>query len=529
MIDVETLSLEQKVGQLFHVGFPDTEPTAEVESLIRESHVGGVIYFSRNLQTPEQTRELSRSLQRAAVDTGAEIPLFLSVDQEGGTVRRLPYYTDVPGQMAVGATGDPAAAEAVARVTATHLRSVGINYNLAPVLDVNNDPSNPVIGVRSYGEEPADVATFGERYADALQSAGVVACGKHFPGHGDTATDSHAELPVVDASEERLERVEFRPFERAIESGIDSIMTAHVAFPEITGSKTKPATLSRDVLTGLLRERLGFGGLVSTDCLEMNAIADTVGTERGAVETIAAGADIVLVSHSADRQRNAIEAVLEAVETGDLSEDRIDESVARILAVKERRDLRPASSENEPAGGAGETDPASTRDTDALREISREAVTVLRGDVDETLPFVDDEPIRVVGPRTTDGSPAAEALSTLDAVTARLTDRGFDVRVAEIGADDAVDTSAFPVDAQVLCCTAAVARNPEQADAVSELVEDGCSPVVVSLTNPYDVRHLPAVEPVLTTYDPSSGNLDALVDVLVGDERPRGRPPASVR
>ncbi|SDR04547.1 beta-N-acetylhexosaminidase [Natronobacterium texcoconense] len=519
---VADLTLEQKVGQLFHVGFPGTEPTDEIRSLIREYHVGGVIYFSRNLETPEQTRTLSRSLQRTALEEGAEIPLFLSVDQEGGTVRRLPYYTETPGAMAAGATDDPDAAETVARVTAAQLRSVGINCNLAPVLDVNNNPDNPVIGVRSYGEDPDEVATFGERYLEALQSADVVACGKHFPGHGDTSTDSHAELPVVDADGDRLEDVEFRPFERAIDAGIDAIMTAHVAFPAITGSETKPATLSRAVLTDLLRDRLGFDGLLTTDCMEMNAIADTVGTERGAVEAIAAGADVVLVSHSADRQRRAIEAVLEAVETGELAEDRIDESVERILTLKSRRDLRPERS-------GAESDPAADSDLAALRDLSRDAVTLVRGEFDTALPFDPDEPLYIVGPRTTGGSPAAETQSALDVLAAQLTDRGFETHVLEVDREEPADLSSIPVGSQLLCCAANVARNPAQASALERLLDASHSPVVVSVNNPYDVHHLPAVEPFLTTYDPSAGNLRALVDVLVGDERPRGRPPASLR
>ncbi|WP_440772558.1 beta-N-acetylhexosaminidase [Natronorubrum sp. DTA28] len=523
MIGVDSLSLEQKVGQLFHVGFPGPEPTAELESLIREYHVGGVIYFSRNLETPEQTRTLSRSLQRSALEGGAEIPLFLSVDQEGGTVRRLPYYTDVPGQMAVGATGEPSAAATVAKITARQLRSVGINFNLAPVLDVNNNPANPVIGVRSYGEDPDTVAAFGSRYLEALQSESVVACGKHFPGHGDTATDSHVELPIVDADEDRLARVEFRPFVRAIESGIDSIMTAHVAFPAITGSETKPATLSPAVLTDLLRDRLGFSGVLITDCMEMNAITETVGTERGAVEAIRAGADVVLVSHSADRQRSAIDAVIEAVESGALSETRIDDSVNRILELKDRRDLRPAD-----AASSGDCSPLSERELSAVRDISHASVTLLRGRLDERQ--IDaDEQLYVVAPRTTGGSPAAETQSASAVLRSTLEERGLEVTLLEIGDASAVDGTAIPAGAQVLCCTADVARNPEQRDAVETVIEAGHSPVVVSLTNPYDSHHVPTAETFLTTYDPSPGNLSALVDVLLGDRSPRGSPPTSLR
>ena len=525
MRSVDQLTLEEKVGQLFHVGFPDSNPTAELESLIQDYHVGGIIYFSRNLRTPEQTRSLSQSLQQTALESGAGIPLLLSVDQEGGTVRRLPYYTEVPGAMAVGATGDPTAAARVARVTAAHLQSVGINFNLAPVLDVNNNPDNPVIGVRSYGEKPVDVAEFGEQYLEALQSAGIVACGKHFPGHGDTSSDSHLELPVVDADKSRLERIEFRPFERAIDAGIDAIMTAHVAFPAITGSETKPATLSRAVLTDLLRDRFGFEGLVTTDCMEMNAIADTVGTEQGAIEAIAAGADIVLVSHSSDRQRQAIEAVIEAVEGERLSERRIDESVQRILAAKDRRQLRSADPLPD-TGGA--TDPADDRDLAALGELSQNAVTVVRGDIDEVLPFDLEDTLYVVGPRTICGSPATDAKAALDVLTDTLREHGFETSVLAVDDHMPEDLSSIPPTAQVVCCTSDVTRNPVQGTVVERLGARSRA-VVASLSNPYDVSHLPPVEPFLTTYDPSTGNLRALADVLAGRTVPGGRPPASLR
>ncbi|MXV60490.1 beta-N-acetylhexosaminidase [Natronorubrum sp. JWXQ-INN-674] len=519
---LSTLSLEQKVGQLFHVGFPETEPTPALEELICDYHVGGVIYFSRNLETPEQTRSLSKALQQRALDSGAEIPLLLSVDQEGGTVRRLPYGTDVPGQMAVGATETPVNAATVARVTAKQLRDVGINFNLAPVLDVNNNPENPVIGVRSYSEDAETVATFGTRYFETLQSESVVACGKHFPGHGDTATDSHAELPVVDAHGDRLEEVELRPFARAIEAGIDAIMTAHVAFPAITGSETKPATLSPAVLTDLLRDELGFTGVLTTDCMEMNAIAETVGTARGAVEAIAAGADVVLVSHSPDKQRRAIERVIDAVERGEIAETRIDESVRRILTLKSNRDLQPA-----PLTESGSETVITGDDRVALRTISRDAVTLLRGNLD-TRPIDPNDQLHLIAPAQTSGSPAAESQSAGSVLESLFEKRDVDTRLIEIGSETDLKT-AVPTAAQVLCCTADVARNPEQATAVEALRAAGHSPVVAALTTPYDCLELSQVEPVLTTYDPTLGNLTALVDVLLGEQDPRGTPPTSLR
>lgn len=509
---VEDLTREEKIGQLFQVGFPGTEPTEEVEELLTEYHVGGVIYFARNLESPGQTRALSRSLQETATAEGGP-PLVISTDQEGGTVRRLPFYTPTPGAMAIGATGDPEAAKTVADVTGSGLRSVGINLNLAPVLDVNSNPENPVIGVRSFGEESEVVAEFGSRYVRALQSAGVAACGKHFPGHGDTATDSHLELPVVDGSEERLEEVELAPFRRAVKTGIDAVMTAHVAFPAITGSRSEPATLSRAVLSGCLRDRLGFDGLVVTDCMEMDAIADGVGTPRGCVEAIKAGADVVLVSHTPDRQRRSVRAVREAIADGEIPESRLDEAVERVLSLKRRRDLRPT-----------DTEPDAEADQRAVRSVARRAVTLLRGD---RVGFATDEPLTVFAAGTRRGSPAEDGRGYVGTLTDLLGERGFEIRkVVRFGeGSEEPDLEAVPEDGQMLCCTADASRDPEQVEIVSRLAD----PTVVAVRNPYDLRVLPEVEPLLTIYDPTPGNLAALVEILAGDRRPEGRCPPSLR
>ncbi|MEY7852191.1 beta-N-acetylhexosaminidase [Natrarchaeobius sp. A-rgal3] len=522
---VESLSLEEKVGQLFHVGFDGTEPTAAVEELIREYHVGGVIYFSRNIASPEQTRTLSQSIQRMAADSGSGLPLFVSVDQEGGTVRRLPFHTPVPGQMAIGATDDPNAAATVGGVTARQLRSVGINWNLAPVLDVNNNPDNPVVGVRSYGEEAERVGEFGARYVDALQSVGVLACGKHFPGHGDTTTDSHADMPVVDADEERVRRVELTPFERAIDAGIDAIMTAHVAFPALTGSDTTPATISRDVLTGCLRDQLGFEGLIVTDCMEMNAISDSVGTPGGAVEAVRAGADAVLVSHTPETQRAAIDAVVEAAEDGDLPDSRIDDAVERILSLKRSRTLSSLEVDEPTDSDALEPDTSANRD--AIREIATDAVTLVTDDAG-LLPLATDEPLSVVAASSSVGSPAEDNRPYTDALFEALETQGYATELTQFTDASSLDPSSI-VHERVLCCTAGAARDPEQAAAVESLVDAGLEPVVVAVRDPYDYHALPFVETFLTTYDPTLPNFEALAAVLAGDRTPRGRVLPSLR
>lgn len=282
------MSLAADAGQLFVIGFPGTEPDSDVESLIRDEGVGGVILFARNLVDPPQVRRLTAHLQSFS----SALPLLIATDQEGGIVLRIgsdgAEATPWPGAMSLGAAASADLTRRVGAGIARELRAMGINMNLAPVLDVNVNPSNPVIGVRSFGADPHRVAENGVAYIEGHHEAGVLATAKHFPGHGDTAFDSHLALASVPHAIDRLEAVELIPFRRAIAAGVDAIMTAHVAFPAVEPDPATPATLSPAVLTGLLRQRLGFDGLVITDCMEMKAIADHVGTVEGAVRAIAA-------------------------------------------------------------------------------------------------------------------------------------------------------------------------------------------------------------------------------------------------
>jgi beta-N-acetylhexosaminidase len=334
---LKNMSLEEKVGQLFQVGFQSKSIDREIKDLIENYHIGGVIYFTRNIENLEQTASLSKNLQQLALNSGSGIPLFISVDQEGGKVRRIKDLTYFPANIEIGATGDKELSRKAAAVTAKELKGLGINVNLAPVLDVNNNPANPVIGERSFGADPILVAEMGVAYIKGLQAEGIIATAKHFPGHGDTAVDSHFDLPVINHSRERLDQVELYPFKKAIEAGVDSIMAAHIYFSTIEPEAGIPATLSKAVLNDLLREELNFDGVIITDDMEMGAIKNSFGTAAGAVKTIEAGADIVLISHSYDKQKQAIEALIKAVENGRISEKRIEESLRRIIKLKGKR------------------------------------------------------------------------------------------------------------------------------------------------------------------------------------------------
>ena len=326
------MTIRDTVGQLLMVGFQGTELSRTFLDWLQEYRPGGVILFSRNLVDPEQVARLTNALQAHAPDS----PLLIAIDEEGGCVSRLPQgFTTFPAASRIAECRSPDVAYEVAEVTAQELRAVGINMNLAPVLDVNSNPANPIIGDRAYGTQPERVCTYGMAVMQGLEDNGIIPCGKHFPGHGDTMTDSHHVLPVVDANRTRLDNIELEPFRQAIRRGLPALMTAHVRYPALDAEA--PATLSRPILTDLLRNELGFQGVTLTDDMEMRAILDHQPIGKASVRALQAGADMIVICHQQERQREAVTAIEQALEQGELSWERLTASVARIQALKEKR------------------------------------------------------------------------------------------------------------------------------------------------------------------------------------------------
>lgn len=324
--------LKQKVGQLFIVGFDDTKINSHIENLIKDFNVGNVILFERNCKTPEQILKLIQNLQKLAIKYNG-VPMFIGIDQENGMVTRIGEgVCTFPGNMAQANGATEEEIYQVAKYTGEMLEALGINYNLAPSLDINNNPNNPIIGIRSFGENPETVTNMGLACIKGFQDAGIISTAKHFPGHGDTAIDSHLTLPCIPHSKERLEKVELYPFKAAIDAGVKSIMTAHIIFPAY--EPVYPATLSPLVLTNLLRQDLGFHNLIITDCMEMKAISDTYTTQQASVMAIAAGADIVCISHTEKLQREALEETLIQAEQNMKLQAKIDTAADRILSIK---------------------------------------------------------------------------------------------------------------------------------------------------------------------------------------------------
>jgi beta-N-acetylhexosaminidase len=516
---VNLMTLEEKVAQMFFVGFKGTELPDRYATFIEKQGLGGIILFTRNVQSPEQLKALTSAIQTSGRRSRQGLPLAVSIDQEGGTVVRMDEpsgYTHFPGNMALGAADDETLTYRAARVMAAEMRAVGINWNYAPVLDVNNNPVNPVIGVRSYGSSPELVAKHGVAAVKGFQAGAVAACGKHFPGHGDTSVDSHLALPVIPHGRERLNAVELVPFKAAIAAGVDSFMTAHVFFPELEPTPGMPATLSRNVMTGLLREELGFDGVICTDCLEMKAIADNFTPAEVVELAVEAGVDALLVSHTWDLQIAMYEALLDAVRTGKISEERINQSAYRVVRMKLNRQM-----DQEFPSTIGTADHKAV-----AMEVARKAVTVTKGA--EHLPL--SGKVTLVLPRVIWFAQVEDSRTVLADLLGGLKAAGLEVDAIDcplnmdgIDVDDII-RRAGP-GGTVVFGSAGARRFPQQAEVGEKLAAAGCRVVVVGRRMPYDLEMFPSAVAHLAAYDDSPAMQQAVAEALIGKLKPTGKMP----
>jgi beta-N-acetylhexosaminidase len=533
---IREMTLREKVGQLFvpyvYGQTADTQDPAMVaqnrrlhgvdnaDGLVDHYRPGGVILFARsgNVESPRAIARLSNGIQRAAMRQRAPIPLLISTDQEHGVVCRVPEpATHFPGSMAIGATRSVRHARTAARISGEELRAMGINQNLAPVADVNSRAANPVIGVRSFGEDPSLVSELSAAQVLGYQGANLSSTAKHFPGHGDTAVDSHAGLPSINEDVATLWREDVPPFEAAIRAGVDAIMTAHIVVPALDPSG-RPATLSEPVLTGLLRERMGFGGLIVTDSLIMAGVRGMYPDDRVPVEAIKAGADVLLMPPDLPA---AYEGVLAAVRCGELTERRIDESVARILEVKLRRGLFENPYVDE---AAVEVCAGGREHVAAAQEIARDSITLVKDDAG-ALPL----------------SPAGGGKVLVTGWGARTTGR-LARRLAARGAGgERVETGANPTAARRAPAVAAAARNDVvvvtthnsplhagQRELVKSLLATGKPVIVAAVGNPYDISGFPHAPTYIATYSYSAASMEALAGALFGEYSPSGRLPVTI-
>lgn len=513
-------------GRLCFVDFSDPTPTPAVERRITDDHVSGVVLFRKNVRTPQQVATLTAALQTIAADRGTA-PLWVSIDHEGGAVTRFPAAgaagseatpvgTPVPGAMALGASVDRGLAREAGKVVGRELRAMGITLNFAPVMDVNSNPANPIIGTRSFGEDPALVDAMGTAYIGGLQDAGVAATAKHFPGHGDTSVDSHVGLPRVDHGLERLTAVELPPFAAAVHAGVAAVMTAHIVHPSLDPSGA-PATMSEPILTGLLRERMGFRGLVFTDSMSMRAIIDHFGVGDAAVRSIRAGCDIVLALGPDALQEEILDHLARAIEAGAIPEGRVREAHERVETALARwmgeSARRPSGSSHGLADGLSSA-VGIDEHCDVAARIAAAAVTLVR-DRARALPLRGSVGVVTLAGATGEwGRP--DLTSTLRHHGAAATDRTLSEDL--VGLDHVV----------------AVTRSQgtlshSQVTGVRDLFRAvGDRLVVVATGDPYDLVAFPEIPAYLVTYGSDALSLDAAAQVLLGKSAPRGRLPVSL-
>ncbi|MCP9945773.1 glycoside hydrolase family 3 protein [Streptomyces somaliensis] len=542
---VSRMSLEEKVGQLFVMrvyGHSATHPDrADAEANLREIgvrtaaelvaryHVGGIVYFTwaHNTRDPHQIADLSDGIQRAALAQRVPVPVLVSTDQEHGAVARVGApATLLPGAMALGASGARDAARRAARIAGLELAALGIRQNYAPVADVNVDPANPVIGVRSFGADPRAVARMVAAQVRGYRGTGVAATAKHFPGHGDTVADSHTELPYVHHTREEWEALDAPPFRSAIAAGIESVMTAHIVVPSLDPSED-PATLSRPILTGILRERLGHDGVVVTDSLAMEGVRTRYGDDRVPVLALKAGCDQLLNPPDLDLAWNA---VLDAVRGGEVSGNRLDESVLRVLRLKAGLGLL-----RDPYTSREEVDRVVGRRAhlDAADRIA-EATTTLLLNEGGLLPLnrLAHRDLLVVGadpasPSGTTGPPTAT-------LAAAFTELGFTATALSTGTAPSAARIEQAVAAAagrdaVVVGTYNVSAASAQRTLVARLAATGVPVVAVAVRNPYDVAHLTGQRAALAAYAWTDVELRAAARVIAGRARPEGRLPVPVR
>jgi beta-N-acetylhexosaminidase len=523
----EQMTVEQKVGQILMIGYPTMDIPAEMETWIKQKQIGNVILFSRNIGTPEETYQHVGTLQRWANEAGHPYPLLIGTDQENGVVSRLQKgATRFPGAMALGATGNMELAKRIYQATGEELRAAGISINFAPTVDVNNNAHNPVIGVRSFGEDPEQVARFAEAAVRGMLASGVIPSVKHFPGHGDTSTDSHEAVPVLGHDGKRLDEVELIPFRRSIETGVPVVMVGHISLPAIdeTGS---PATYSKQIVTELLRESLGFEGVAMSDCMEMSAIAHSIGVPEAAVRSVQAGIDLVLISHTAEIQKKTYERLVEAIYTGDLPEERVNEAVDRVLRLKKRflsweqclRDNGTCFDREEHAALA--------------QNVRSQAITLVKNE-QQLLPFKrNSQPIGVIFPGVAHLTLAEDGQTgSGDLVTPLRNYSEIEYRV--LSSLDPTDrevelvASAFVSMERIIVFTYNAHVFKGQSRLVNQLVDQGKKVVAVALRNPYDLMEMPKVDAFLAVYDHTYEAIELTADILFGEREATGHLPVSL-
>lgn len=504
---VWAMTLEEKAGQVLALSFSGTSLDEETRFRLEEIKPGGLILYGKNVESLSQVRSLLSSIrERVRLD----IPLMVAVDQEGGTVARIRGHgADFPGNMALGATGDPDLAERQGFIMGRQLKSLGIDLDYAPVVDVNSNPSNPIIGVRSFGDDVATVSSMGASMIKGFSRARMGCSAKHFPGHGDVDIDSHLGLPVLNRSLESMRYLEFPPFRSAVEAGVPAVMTAHIVVPSLTGEL--PATLSPEAIS-LLRDEMGFEGVVLSDSMGMRAISNGWGVPDAVVMALRAGVDFVLLgadpAFPPEGHREVRDRIVEAVRSGELDKARLDDAVERILRWKDDMGLF-----------SGEVRPDWVGGSALAEEIASRSVTLIRSDGPPP-PLRKGDHVTLIWPE--------KRVAAAELLLSRLSDLGVSGRIVLFGGRTAPDVNVNDIKGPVLMGCYDLVRDEPSASFLREVLEEKPDCVSLSMKTPYDLTVLPEAETALACFGDTPPTLEALASILLGEIRPSGHLPVEL-
>jgi beta-N-acetylhexosaminidase len=522
-------SLKEKIGQLFMFGFRGTEVTDDIKRFIETNNPGFIILFARNIETLPQVKELTRDIHALG-----KIPPFIYTDQEGGTVVQFKELAaTVVSPMGLSAGGAPRNARKAGRIIGAEMKALGVDGVLAPSLDVNYEENNPIIGIRSFSDDPETVAKYALEFAAGLNEKGVACCGKHYPGHGGSTADSHLEIPEVAVSPEYFSYYCYLPFFTAAQAGIDAIMTGHLLFPALS---PHIATFCPYFIRHLLREIAGYNGVVMSDCLEMKAVREHFSPADMVKNAMDAGIDMMIASHSPDFQAELLDALYSQVKNGAIPEKRIDESLERILKLKEKYPPLPTTS------------PEGTKKTvrihrAAEKKIADRSITVLRNRK-AIIPIKPGaRPLIIEWGKVQATMPPSSAtkVSYLARVAGQFLEH-VDIEILDlplaVNDEHGSPLSHIPETLRNKLkdydhiIAALYSRSPEierlQAELVKELLGLRSDLIVVALGNPYDIRNFPLVDTYVVTYGFREVQLEALFRVLTGVIKPTGQLPVQI-
>ncbi len=519
---LKSMSNEEKIGQIMMCGFDGTVSSENIQRLIKYYHLGNVILFKRNIEDPYQLKKLTSELQKIS-----KIPLTVAIDQEGGIVTRLTEpFTIFPGNMATSATNDVNNAYLTGLIMAKEMRAVGINWNLAPVVDVNDLPQNPGIGVRSYSDDPKTVARYASEFVRGLHEGRVAACAKHFPGKGHSAQDAHFVMPVVNRELDDLIKIELYPFKELVRDGIDSIMPSHVYYPALCENENLPATLSSSVMTDLLKDQMNFAGVTLTDDLEMGGITGNLEPYEAAWRALVAGADMLMVCHTFDKQVKTFENLIQMVKFGDIPIERVNDAVRRVLTMKENLGLLDGKL-------IVDSEIGSKENLEIAKDIARKSITLVRN-MDNLVEKISKSEVLLIFPRDLALTKVEENTSGISEIEKVFKEKGRKIEsfyVSSRPTDAEIEEAIKKVNdfGGVVMLGTLNAHLMEEwkrlVDAVTNIRSD--STLILSLRNPYDCV-MDGVRNSVALYNYSRVSQRAFAEMTLNGEKFTGKAPVKL-